>query len=322
MLAPTAFESNAQAADDNAFMTATAAAARDGVRAAVLAEHAALYAALTRAGVRVQLFAHAAQHGTPDAVFPNNWFSLSHGALALYPMRCPNRAAERRPELVAWLRAQPCARRELDLTDAERATPPAALEGTGSLVLDHVLAVAYMARSERSDAALAQRAADFLGFRELHAFDATDAQGRPVCAWPDAAPRTCVRARIAHCSPCADHTNVVMSVGTGFAVVCDEAVEDAAQRAALLASLRRGGRDVVCISRVQMGAMCGNVLELRDAAGLPLLALSQRAHDAFTAAQRATLLRHVVQLLAVRIDTLEEVGGGSVRCCLGELFDA
>ena len=113
-----------------------------------------------------------------------------------------------------------------------------------------------------------------------------------------------------------------MSVGTGFAVVCDEAVEDAAQRAALLASLRRGGREVIQITRQQMGSMCGNVLELRDAAGLPLLALSQRAHDAFTAEQRAALLRHVLQLLPVRIDTLEEVGGGSVRCCIGELFDA
>jgi hypothetical protein len=113
-----------------------------------------------------------------------------------------------------------------------------------------------------------------------------------------------------------------MSVGTGFAVVCDEAVENPAQRAALLAALHRSGREVVQISRLQMGSMCGNVLELRDADGLPLLALSQRAHDAFTPAQRAALLRHVVTLLPVRIDTLEDVGGGSVRCCLGELFDA
>jgi hypothetical protein len=67
MVAPTAFESNAQAAQDNAFMLTSEAAARDSVRAAVLAEHAALYAALTRAGVRVRLFAHAAKHGTPDA---------------------------------------------------------------------------------------------------------------------------------------------------------------------------------------------------------------------------------------------------------------
>ena len=182
MVAPNAFESNAQAAEDNSFMVASAEAACDSVRAAVLAEHAALHAAITSAGVRVRLF--AGKDGAPDAVFPNNWYSLSRGALALYPMKCPNRAAERRPELVAWLRALPCARRFLDLTAAEHATPPAALEGTGSLVFDHVLGVAYATRSERCDLVLAQRAKEFLGFQELHAFDATDAQGRPVCACP------------------------------------------------------------------------------------------------------------------------------------------
>jgi hypothetical protein len=113
-----------------------------------------------------------------------------------------------------------------------------------------------------------------------------------------------------------------MSVGTGFAVVCAEAVADAAQRAALLATLARGGREVIAISREQMGAMCGNVLELRDAEGVPLLALSSRAHQAFTAAQRAALLRHVARLVHARIDKLEDVGGGSVRCCIAELFDA
>lgn len=232
-------------------------------------------------------------------MFVNNWYSLCHGALVLYPMKCPNRAAERRPELVAWLRSLPGAERELDLTPAEQAAPSTALEGTGSLVFDHLRRTAYMARSERSDEALACQAADFIFdcSGELHAFDATDAQGRPIY-----------------------HTNVVMSVGTGFAVVCDEAIADAQQRAALLAALRRNGRDVVQITRAQMGSMCGNVLELRDARGLPLLALSQRAHDAFTPAQRATLLRHVVRLVATNIDTLETIGGGSVRCCLGELF--
>jgi hypothetical protein len=113
-----------------------------------------------------------------------------------------------------------------------------------------------------------------------------------------------------------------MSVGTGFAVVCAEAVNDAQQRTALLAALARGGREVVAISSAQMANMCGNVLELRDGAGVPLLAMSQRAYDAFTPDQRGALLRHVGAIIAAPLDTLERVGGGSVRCCLAELFDA
>ena len=65
----------------------------------------------------VTLVQHALRHNTPDAVFPNNWFS-THAAtesdgstgkrtMVLYPMKCPNRAAERRPELVELIKVRP-----------------------------------------------------------------------------------------------------------------------------------------------------------------------------------------------------------------------
>jgi hypothetical protein len=319
--------------------------------APIRAEYAALHATLAGAGVCVRLFGHAARHATPDACFPNNWFSLCAGVLTLYPMKCPNRAAERRADIIAQVKAHPGATRLLDLTDAEQRTPRVALEGTGSLVFDHLRRVAYMARSERSDDALAARACDALGFSRLHAFDAADEAGRPVCECPrvrmawlpcchvhpccmlhachllsmlslaDTASMLIAALRCARCAR-ADHTNVLLSVGTGFAVVCVEAVPDAAQRTALLASLAAAGREVVTITHAQMGAMCGNVLELRDAHGLPVLAMSTRAHDGFTMEQRTALRRHTAQLLHAGVHTLEEVGGGSVRCCIAELFDA
>lgn len=77
----------------------------------VCAEFSELHRQLTDvAGVKVSLFQHDLRHGTPDACFPNNWFS-THAAeeavggvgartLVLYPMKCPNRAAERRPEII------------------------------------------------------------------------------------------------------------------------------------------------------------------------------------------------------------------------------
>ena len=53
------------------------------------------------AGVRVSLFQHSQEHGTPDAVFPNNWFSthpageaaggVKQSTLVFYPLKCPNR---------------------------------------------------------------------------------------------------------------------------------------------------------------------------------------------------------------------------------------
>ena len=56
--------------------------------------------------LQVKLFEHSLQHGTPDACFPNNWFSthpageaaggVKESTLVLYPMKHPNRSAERR----------------------------------------------------------------------------------------------------------------------------------------------------------------------------------------------------------------------------------
>ena len=61
------------------------------------------------AGIQVHLFTHKDYHDTPDAVFPNNWFSthtdLECGqcTLVLYPMKVPNRRLERRPEFLSRL---------------------------------------------------------------------------------------------------------------------------------------------------------------------------------------------------------------------------
>ena len=42
-------------------------------------------------------------------------------------------------------------------------------------------------------------------------------------------------------------------------------------------------------ARVQMAALCGNVLELEDGRGLPVLAMSTRAYNAFTEDQKRVL---------------------------------
>lgn len=77
---------------------------------------------------------------------------------------------------------------------------------------------------------------------------------------------------------------------------------------------------VVEISNAQMGAMCGNILELEDGRGLPVLAMSTQAHDAFSPEQRSVLRRHVAALHHAPLDTIEYIGGGGVRCSLAELF--
>jgi hypothetical protein len=314
MVAPTAFGFNEQTAADNTFMHSSGktgsksnvAGKTETVTQTVLREFAGLHHVLAeQAGVRVNLFQHAESHGTPDAVFPNNWFtthaageasgSVKENTLMLYPMKAPNRAAERRQDIIDVLRTKGYTR-VLDLSGEEAGGRGRFLEGTGVLVLDRINGTAYVSLSDRADRGLAERWVAELGYRDLVTFHSTDDLGAAVY-----------------------HTNVMMAVGSDVAVVCAEAVPDAKERRHLLASLRRH-HEVVEISRRQMDALCGNVIELEDGRGHPVLALSSQSYHAFTDDQRRQLQRHLAALHHAPIDTLEFIGGGGVRCSLGEVF--
>lgn len=78
--------------------------------------------------------------------------------------------------------------------------------------------------------------------------------------------------------------------------------------------------EIVDISAAQMGSMCGNALEVQDGRGLSVMAMSSQAHAALTPEQRATILRHCADIAHAPVDTIERIGGGSVRCMIAELF--
>lgn len=303
MVAPTAFVFNEQAAQDNTFMHGQTGAG-NSVTAAVLREFAALHHELSEvAGVKVNLFQHSLEHGTPDAVFPNNWFSthpvgeasggVKKDTLVFYPMKCPNRQAERRQDIREVLEHWGYDR-VVDLSGEER--QGRYFEGTGVLVVDRINGVAYVALSERADVALAQRWVEEMGYRDLVTFRSTDGHGGAVY-----------------------HTNVMMAVGTDVAVVCLESIDDDKERRHLVDRLSKT-HTIVDITRQQMAALCGNVLELEDGRGLPVLAMSTQAYNAFTEDQRKLMRKHVAALHHAPIDTLERIGGGGVRCTLAEIF--
>ncbi len=231
----------------------------------------------------------------PDACFPNNWLSLHHdGTVVLYPMLSPLRRLERRADISQLLSARGFRiGRTLDRSAAER--EGRFLEGTGSVVFDHRARIAYACESPRTDARLLQELATELGY-VAHVFNASGPAGEPVY-----------------------HTNVVMSLGERFATLCAEAIDDTGQRAALLGRLEAGGRELVLLSREQMGAFAGNMLALATRHGGSVIAMSATARDALTSAQLALLERHG-SILAAAVPVIERHGGGSVRCMLAEIF--
>ncbi|SCK19013.1 citrulline utilization hydrolase CtlX [Vogesella sp. LIG4] len=292
MVRPCRFGFNPDTAASNAYQQATLEG--EAAQAAAVAEFDAYVALLRANGVTVDVIQDTPLPHTPDSIFPNNWFSThADGRLFLYPMEGANRRLERRADIVAWLRGSFAAGELIDLSAAEH--QGRYLEGTGSMVLDRVQRRIYAALSSRTHGDELQAFASRIGY-QVTAFTATDAAGRPIY-----------------------HTNVLMCVGPDWAVVCLEAVEDAEERRCLQQQLQADGKDIIAISREQVVALAGNMLALHNAAGEPLVVLSQRASDALDDAQRSRLAGHG-RLLTPAIPVIETLGGGGVRCMLAELF--
>jgi hypothetical protein len=108
-----------------------------------------------------------------------------------------------------------------------------------------------------------------------------------------------------------------MAIGAGFAVICGEAIGDAAHRSAVSEQLRSTGHEVMDISMGQMQRFAGNLLELAAPAG-NIIAMSVNALHSFEPAQRRRLETHG-SIVAVDLPVIERVGGGGVRCMLAEI---
>ena len=292
MIRPTAFESNPETLASNAFQTE--AAANDDIATRVQAEFEAVAETLMTAGVRVHAFDGRAERDCPDEIFPNNWVSFHpDGTVVLYPMLAPSRRRERRTEIIDALAREHgyAITRTINLTGHE--VHGGALEGTGSLVLDRANRVAYACRSPRTNEQALADFAEQLSYTSA-VFDAVDRSGNPVY-----------------------HTNVMMSVGTQFAVVCLGAIADPAVREAITRRLEESGRDIVDITLEQMHAFAANLIELEGRDGT-VIALSERAVEALGDSQ-VQVLADCGELIPVGIPTVETYGGGGLRCMLAEI---
>jgi hypothetical protein len=294
MVRPARFGCNPQTAPSNAFQAKPGLPNRDDLQSGALREFHGLAEGLERAGVEVLIAPDSEQPPKPDAIFPNNWVSFHHdGTVALYPMLAPNRRWERRDEIlqqvvrVGEFRVS----RTVDLTHRE--AEDKYLEGTGSVVLDRIHRVAYACSSPRTDLDVLGEFAQQLDY-ELMTFDAVDDGGAAVY-----------------------HTNVLMAIGTSFAVVCSESIVNATHRAAVLSKLRSTDHAIVEITLAQMAQFAANVLELAVPSG-KLIALSRTALDCLAPAQRRALESRA-SLIPAAIPTIERIGGGGVRCMLAEI---
>jgi len=300
MVRPRAFGYNPETAATNTFQRPQDPANDAGAAAAARAEFERFAQALGSEGISVCAVDDTPHPAKPDAVFPNNWLSFhDDGTLVLYPMHSASRRLERRQEIIDAVvkRLNFKVSHLIDLTHHER--QGRFLEGTGSLVLDHVERVAYACTSPRTHPQLVAQWARELEYQAV-IFEATDRAGAPLY-----------------------HTNVLMCIGERAVIIGSGAIAPG-DRDRVLAQLGASGREIIEIGPEHIEAFAGNMLELGtwdEALGdSRVLVMSDTARRALSPELFAQLSGCTDAVLAVPIPTIEKLGGGSVRCMLAEVF--
>ena len=253
---------------------------------------------LRNVGVDVTVVDDTLDPDTPDSIFPNNWISFHQNAeVVLYPMFAENRRAERREDILEILEDKGFQIESInDYTEAEE--DGFFLEGTGSLLLDRKNQKAYCALSPRADEEL------FIEFCEdydlapviFEAFQTVNGERKLIY-----------------------HTNVIMTLGETFAVICADCIDDKKERKMVLDNLKEDGKDVILITEDQVNNFAGNMLEVKGTDDKRYLVMSNSAFQSLTKKQITQLEKHA-EILSSSLDTIEACGGGSARCMMAEIF--
>ena len=291
MVRPARFGFNEETAQNNFFQQQLQ---QNSVHEEAIVEFDAFVKLLRSNDVDVIVVQDTAEPRTPDSIFPNNWFS-SHtsGELVLYPMFAMNRRQERKPEVLHILRRRMNHPKLIDLTHWENENE--FLEGTGSMVFDRDKKIAYACKSERTSEKVLTDFCSRMNFDPI-LFDAVDHNGKPIY-----------------------HTNVMMEVGTQVAVICLEAIKNEQERQKVVARLQNSGKVIVETALNQLEHFVGNMLELKNRSGHPLMVMSSSAREALTAEQERIIATYN-KIISIDLKVIETVGGGSARCMIAEIF--
>ena len=298
MVRPVSFRMNEQTAVNNYYQKSDEKVFPSAITANAQQEFDAFVAKLRAVGVRVLVVDDTTDTDTPDAVFPNNWVSFhENGDVVLYPMFAENRRLERREEILDILEDEGFEINDImDYTIAEE--DGVFLEGTGSMILDRVHQKTYCALSPRADEELFIEFCEDFEFTPVlfNAYQTVEGERELIY-----------------------HTNVMMSIGETFAILCSECIDDKTEKKNVVENLKQDGKEIVYISEAQVNAFAGNMLQVKGAEGKTYLVMSESAYNALNKGQIAQIEKHT-EILYANLETIETYGGGSARCMMAEVF--
>lgn len=293
MIRPAAFGFNEETAANNYFQNHPGIS-KEELQQKALQEFDNMVQILRSHHINVLVIDDTHSPAKPDAIFPNNWLSTSpDGTISVFPMYATSRRAEKREDILQQLAGDFIVKDVQDWSEYE--VEGRFLEGTGSMVIDHDNKMIYAAVSERTSLSVLEKYAGRNGCQAI-VFLATDKNGMPVY-----------------------HTNVVMTLGENFCVLCEEAIEEEWELIAVRQILESTGHAIIAITREQMHCFAGNMLQVKNTKGEKIVVMGKTAFDSLRKEQRQ-MLEAYGKILAIDVPTIEEVEGGSVRCMMAEVF--
>ena len=222
-----------------------------------------------------------------DGIFPNNWvITYIDKTYDLFSMLNPNRRLERTKENINFLQKAYSLKNDFSTYEKDNQF----LEGTGSLVLDRINKIAYMSVSKRSSVKLATHWANRRGYT-LNLFS----------SYLDDVPIY--------------HTNVVMFIGSNVACLGSDLIMENA-----IEALLKKHHKVITLSKEEVMNFSGNCIEVRDRENNKILLMSSRAYSNFSKKNLLELSSFYPKILHTNLTNIENVGGGSLRCMILELF--
>ena len=223
MIKPSSFGFNNDTSGDNYFQKQINHLSQSEIRLKAVEEFENMCSILKKNGINIIVFENDENKKLTDDVFPNNWISFHGNKYIIHSMYAKSRRGEKNKSFIKTLSTHNFNYTLLnDYTNYE--LEDIFLEGTGSVVLDRVNKHAYCSISKRSNDDLFKLFCDDIGYKPI-SFKSYDSRGDLIY-----------------------HTNVMMSIGDDFALVCFESINDKNEKILVKESLEKSGRKIVEIT--------------------------------------------------------------------------
>ena len=293
MIKPSSFGFNNDTSGDNYFQKQINNLSQSEIRLKAVEEFENMCSILKKNGINIIVFENDENKKLTDDVFPNNWISFHGNKYVIHSMYAKSRRGEKNKSFIKTLSNHNFNYTLLnDYTNYE--LEDIFLEGTGSVVLDRVNKHAYCSISKRSNVDLFKLFCDDIGYKPI-SFKSYDSRGDLIY-----------------------HTNVMMSIGDDFALVCFESINDKNEKILVKESLEKSGRKIVEITLSQVDSFAGNLIQLGDKKN-KIIVISELAYSSLNNHQK-NILSAESKIVNIPIPTIQKCGGGSVRCMIAELI--